>query len=217
MSIEIEEFEAVQTYSNKAESSEPCIFTDIYQKNINIVIWKRELSQTFYQTCEQYIRRAGQLLESSLVVTPDNVSSFLCDTLPDDFKMKAYLIDDIVQVVDMFCCLFDLKKVGLRLVTLNKAMCPRFHVDRVPSRLVTTYLGEATEWLDNQCVDRNKLGKYDYPVIDNEIGMVQQFDQGDVALLKGESWQNNKGYGLVHRSPNIKPNKARLILTLDFV
>lgn len=38
-------------------------------------------------------------------------------------------------MTDMFCCLFDLKQVGLRLTALNSAMCRKFHVDRVPGQL----------------------------------------------------------------------------------
>lgn len=56
-------------------------------------------------------------------------------------------------MVDMFCCLFELKRAGLRLTVLDRAMCPRFHVDRVPCRLVTTYLGAATEWLPHTVAD----------------------------------------------------------------
>jgi hypothetical protein len=37
-----------------------------------------------------------------------------------------------------------------------------------------------------------------------------------VALLKGESWENNEGAGLVHRSPAVKSGQQRLLLTLDF-
>ena len=43
---------------------------------------------------------------------------------------------DIAQLVDKFFCLFDLKRAALRFLVLDRAMCPRFHVDRVPYRLV---------------------------------------------------------------------------------
>ena len=68
------------------------------------------------------------------------------------------LAGDIANLVDMFCCLFDLKRGALRMTVLDRAMCPRFHVDRVPCRLVTTYQGIATEWLPHNVADRSKLG-----------------------------------------------------------
>ena len=45
---------------------------------------------------------------------------------------------------------------------------------------------------------------------------IQEIRQGEVALLKGEGWVGNEGAGLVHRSPQLKNNEKRLLLSLDF-
>ena len=122
----------------------------------------------------------------------------------------------------MFCCLFDLKRVGLRLTTLHHAMCPRFHVDNIPYRLVTTYGGTGTQWLPHHVVDRRKLGTGNQGLSDDLSGLykngttVEQLVCADVALLKDEGWQGNENAGLVHRSPALKPAEKRLLLTLDF-
>jgi len=108
------------------------------------------------------------------------------------------------------------------MTVLDRAMCPKFHVDRVPCRLITTYSGVGTEWLDNDSVDRLKLGSNGLGLSDEESGVVRQFGQierleaGGLALLKGESWEGNEGHGIVHRSPQVAPNEDRLIMTLDF-
>jgi hypothetical protein len=52
--------------------------------------------------------------------------------------------------------LFDLENVGVRLNVLAKTLCPRFHADKVPCRLITTYAGKGTEWLD-KAIDRVML------------------------------------------------------------
>lgn len=132
----------------------------------------------------------------------------------------------------MFCCLFDLGSAGLRLTALDRAMCPRFHVDKIPCRLVTTYQGIATEWLPHHHVDRSKLGAGSEGKSDEQSGLfqnledIQRLHQGEVALLKGEGWEGNEGAGLVHRSPampviadSVKMHavsERRLLLTLDF-
>ena len=51
----------------------------------------------------------------------------------------------------------------------------------------------------------------------NNLQDIQQLHQGEVALLKGESWEGNQGAGLIHRSPNLIDQTKRLILTLDFI
>ncbi len=123
----------------------------------------------------------------------------------------------------MFSCLFELQNIGLRLTPLTNSMCPRFHVDRVPCRLITTYVGTGTEWLPHELVDRSKLGIGSNGRSDAESGLytspnaIQQLKHSDVALLKGESWDGNEGAGLVHRSPTVETGKPRLLFTLDFI
>ena len=120
------------------------------------------------------------------------------------------LSKDIEELVEMFCYLFDLNRVGLRLTALDGAMCPKFHVDRIPCRLITTYHGIATEWLPHAKADRTKLGHGSQGKPDNQSGLfktskaIQKLNQGEVALLKGEGWRGNQGAGLIHRSPQLR-------------
>ena len=122
----------------------------------------------------------------------------------------------------MFCFLFDLKEAALRIKVLEEAMCPLFHVDCVPCRLVTTYYGAGTQWLLNDAVDRSKLGAGANGKPDDLSGkykdpsLIQQMNHADVALLKGERWHGNEGKGLVHRSPKLSHPNKRLLVTIDF-
>jgi len=203
-----------------AESESVEVLTDIYQDDINISIWKRNLSSQLIQAAERVMSSKHQF-SFSASLTPEGTFDSLYKALGanDDARLIS---DDIAEIVDMFCCLFDLKQVGLRLTELDRAMCPRFHVDRVPCRLVTTYSEVATEWLEHNNVDRSKLGTGNNGKSDAESGIyrdskrINQLKCGEIALLKGESWLGNEGAGLVHRSPALSDNKKRLLLTLDF-
>ncbi len=198
----------------------PNVLTDIYQEETNIVIWERELEDKLTAAVSELIQQ-NPTLQLSMTVSPESAFHSIHDGLGNS-AISTVLAEDITQLVDMFCCLFDLKRTGLRLTVLDRAMCPRFHVDRVPSRLVTTYQGIATEWLSHESVDRSKLGVGNAGKSDENSGLfshsddVNQLHQGHVALLKGESWINNEGAGLVHRSPATSGEK-RLLLTLDFI
>jgi hypothetical protein len=206
------------------ESDTPEAFTDIYRDDTNIAIWQRTLSDELALAADEVLK-SGARVKIAEAVTAKSVHSTLCNALGDTNAVRM-LSDDIALLVDMFCCLFELKEVGLRLTALDRAMCPRFHFDRIPCRLVTTYHGVATEWLPHQLVDRSKLGAGNQGKSDEQSGLfdstddIRQLKQGDVGLLKGEFWHNNEGGGLVHRSP-VQPedsiNGRRLILTLDFI
>lgn len=206
---------------HSVEGSTPNVLTHIYQKDINIVTWRRELSNEINLAVSEYLQ-ANNTKALVLSVTPQNTIAKLSDTLGDSDTMLP-LTKDIALLVDMFCCLFDLKEAGLRITILEHAMCPRFHVDRIPCRLVTTYQGIATEWLNNNAIDRAKLGAGSQGKSDEKSGLytntndINRLSQGDVALLKGEHWHENEGAGLVHRSPPVQSKECRLLLTLDFL
>jgi hypothetical protein len=145
----------------------------------------------------------------------------LQSSLPDLTGRSAFA-EDIALLVDMYSYLFELDEVGLRVQMLDKAMCPRFHIDKLGCRLVSTYRGAATQWLKNSDVDRTKLGRGNKGLSDEQSGIIsdleciQQVNQGDVILLKGEGWFGNEGLGAVHRSPAVPSGEKRIVVTMDF-
>ncbi|MNF82154.1 hypothetical protein D3C84_644530 [compost metagenome] len=64
-------------------------------------------------------------------------------------------------------------------------------------------------------MDRRQLGQAAAEPQDDTL--IQKIDSGEVALLKGEKWHGNEGFGLIHRSPHLDPGERRLILTLDWL
>jgi len=208
-----------EKYRRAVEGKEPDIFTDIYQEEINIAIWQRELSTKLKEHVNDIIK-LRPTLQIAMTVSPQSVISSLNKNLG---VTQSELSENIAELVDMYCCLFELKGVGLRLTVLDRAMCPKFHVDKVPCRLVSTYYGVASEWLPHHMLDRSKLGSGSKGLADHQSGLyrnpqdIQQLSLGDVALLKGESWEGNENAGLVHRSPAPSGGENRLLLTLDSI
>ena len=216
--IRPEDEESLTRHSIQSDTAD--VLAYIYEENINITTWQRNLSPELTNAAEQLLA-SDHTFRISTSVTPEETFDALYDILGANEAAKL-ISDDIAEIVEMFCCLFDLKQVGLRLTTLDKAMCPKFHVDRVPCRLITTYSGIATQWLPHNITDRSKLGMGSKGKSDAESGIygtpsdIQQLNAGDVSLLKGESWLGNEGGGLVHRSPQASNENKRLVMTLDF-
>lgn len=208
-------------FRQSIEGAQLDVLTDIYQENANIVIWKRSLADALIQAADSVLD-TQPTLEKLMVLSPENAFDNLLQTLGHS-QAAEVLSEDIAKLVDMFCCLFDVKRAALRLAVLDRAMCPRFHVDRVPCRLITTYQGVATEWLPHNIADRTKLGTGNMGKPDELSGLfdntsdIEQLNSGDVALLKGELWDKNEGAGLIHRSPQLPNGNRRLLLTIDFI
>lgn len=194
--------------------------SEIFKEKINISIWQRKLDSNIRKEAEDIINLNPDL-QLSTVIYPKDIKNFLLSNVKSENISLIY--QDITKLADVFCNFFNCEKVSLRFGTLDHAMCPRFHVDMVQCRLITTYHGVATEWLQHSKVDRTKLGLGNKGRPDEESGIyqksddIEQLEEGHVALLKGESWSGNEGAGLVHRSPKVESvNQIRLLLTIDF-
>ena len=197
---------------------DPSVLADVYEKSINIAVWQRKLSDELQDAVTSLVAKKSSLTVS-MTVSPDTAFNSMRESLGTD--SQCAVSKDVAALVKMYYDLLGIKRAGLRLAILDKAMCPKFHVDRVPCRLITTYMGAATEWLPHDAVDRSKLGAGSGGLPDAESGLfespndIEQLNNGDVALLKGELWDGNEDAGLVHRSPAASASDPRLVLTLD--
>ncbi len=204
-----------------SESDHAGVLANIYEDIFNIAIWHRDLSVQL-QSEVRTLLTSGKAFEISPVVSRKYCLQELSEALAA-FEHTEMLKEDISRLVDLFCQLFERQTVRLRLTTLDRVMCPRFHVDNIPCRLVTTYLGAGTEWLPHHAVDRSKLGTGNNGLPDERSGIyssaedIHRLRSGDVAIMKGGRWDGGRQHGLVHRSPSLDPGEVRLLLTLDFI
>ncbi|WP_375759004.1 DUF1826 domain-containing protein [Corallococcus exercitus] len=188
--------------------------TDIYRDGVNLCVWRRGLDSrlaawltrlTDEQRLDMVVRVRGDALD---------LRGWLPE-LPGGALFDAWL-EDLNFLLRLYVDLLGAEALGVRLQTLARDMCPRFHVDRVGVRLLCTYAGPATEWLENSQVHRSALGA------SGEVARpgapVQSLARFDVALLKGEAWPGNTGNGAVHRSPAIaEDGLRRLLLSIEAI
>lgn len=196
----------------------PASLAEVLQDHVNLAVWQRQLPAHIADFGALLLSLNEPLAESlSLDLADDDAEPNLRGLASGFSDLQGYegFVADVAWLVSAFACLLGAKRVGLRLRVLDKAMCPRFHVDHVPVRLITTYGGIGSQWLKEGAMDRRRLGKADAEPGDPEL--IQQLGCGEVALLKGEKWHGNEGFGLIHRSPQPAPGERRLILTLDWL
>lgn len=191
--------------------SEPELLTKIYDAHIKICIMTRQISSEV-KAYTEFLQKMHSGFELIRQISVADLKNLLCGTLPQH-QLRPLFIEDVMYVGEMFSCLLDLEYVGLRFCVLNKTMCPRFHTDKVPCRLITTYGGKGTEWLDLDISDSSYLSENN--PIPNQYSNILSLSEGDIALLKGDKWQGKEGHGVIHRSPSLGLDETRLLLTLD--
>lgn len=188
----------------------PSALAEIYHDTVAMAVWERQLDNGVVAYAQELLKMTS-CFHTRFMQSPTRIVEQLEKELPLH-EHRQLFIADVALVVDMFSCLFELDFVGLRMAVLNTAMCPKFHVDRVPSRLICTYAGVGTQWYPNEQVQRFENGTL--KPLPNALPC--SLHTGDVALLKGELWDGNEGRGLIHRSPNADNDARRLVMTLDF-
>ena len=196
----------------------PTTLSDIVSPDISVAVWQRDINPVI----GEYFNDAFTTLGAGIryVFSVESLTTALTDVLPDG-EGKAEAIDDICLLADMMTCLFGCNEIGLRLVPLSSAMCPKLHVDQIPVRLVNTYLGEGTEWLPNEALSAHALNDTDTAVKTvvhqgfYNKNHVQQLNPFDVALLKGSVWGDDEQMSAIHRSCQVEPDTKRVLLTLD--
>ena len=210
----------INTKKHYSISNDVSKISHIFNRDINISVWKRNLNSNILHASEILLTKNSDLQFSELINKNFSID-FLVDKIGVDEKLIPFY-EDIQYLTKLFCELFDIRDAWLRIDAIDKPMCPRFHADHLKCRLVTTYYGPGTQWLPNSLVNRNKLGHGNNGLADDISGLfskksdIENLDVGDIGLLKGEAWVNNEGLGLVHRSPHTDSNYKRLYVTIDF-
>lgn len=190
----------------------PQVLTEVLQDGVNLAVWRRRLPPQLEDFAALVVNLGQPLADQRVIDVDEQHMPVLTELLREAADLYGYeaFVADVTWLVAAYTCLVGARRVGLRLRVLAGPMCPRFHVDNVPLRLLTTYTGPGSEWLQEHRSQRAELHT-DSSSVDN----IQHLQAGDVAVLKGEKWQGNEGAGLVHRSPS--GQQGRLLLSLDWL
>ena len=188
-------------------------FAAIYDGDVEIVSVTRPQARTYEGLAERLIR--SRQVPQARWVQPADDPEAPASELPAilDADVRSALLDQIAEASEMLGELVDCERVGVRLETLSAPMCPRFHADYVPCRMLITLSGVGTEWIPNSDVDWAVFADLETiapPVKANR--QVQRLTTGHWSLLKGGAW-DDCFRGVVHRSPH--DVGERLLLSLD--
>ena len=199
------------------------VLTHIYDDDINLAGWQRPVNRNAKAYAEQYLKHnVSDNVQGALDLQTHK--HWLTNKLPNH-PYKQDFINDVADVIEIFAYLFELETVGFRLTPIQTTMCPRFHVDKVQCRLVTTYAGSGPECLDNNQRIRKQLLSQSLSETEVPTELIQSLNEQEIGLLKGERWNETESFGVIHRSPPASQSaaltenhsQARLLLTLDII
>lgn len=191
----------------------------VFEPNVQVVCLEREPNLLIESALDD-LARAGTLGSGFRTALPADapLGKNALPGLPDCGALQA----DIALLLELHADLLGSPAMGLRFEVVKRATCPRFHVDRVGIRLLCTYRGPATEWLDDVGADRSRLGGGAGRLSDEASGLIRDRTRVgrakpfDLVLLKGCAWPGNEQLGAIHRSPAVPIEVTpRVLVAID--
>ncbi|XUU61549.1 DUF1826 domain-containing protein [Erythrobacter sp. HA6-11] len=185
------------------QSSSPDVFADVLTPECNLAIWERPV-----------LPDAGSILNGAprdirLVTKLDVLSARFAKELDNANFTRTAARDafaaDVEYLAEEYCALLELNELEVRVELVTTNSCRKWHADYVKARLITTYIGTGTQWLDAEQAHRVKEG--------GEPSHFHTMDAGAVGLFKGKLATKSPA---VHRSPPIAgTGETRLLLVLN--
>jgi hypothetical protein len=184
-------------------SPNPRSLHEIHDEECNLVIWQRRLEQDFSAVLAHEARDIR--LDSDLQNLDKSLTQALTANRFSGKSLHGALVSDIALLARYFCEALRLDRFEVRLEIVTTDSCRKFHADYVSARLITTYVGPGTEWLDG--ADARRVAEGAQP------RQINRLDTGDVGIFKGKLATLSPA---IHRSPPIAgTGEQRLLLVLN--
>ncbi len=183
----------------------------------NLASWRRELPAGLGAHLVEWAKHAPERFDKIIALPGYDLSAA---TRGIASPARDWLTRDIAMLVARFADVANARRIRVAFGVIRTNQCPKFHVDYVHYRLVTTYVGPGTEWVPDHAVTRAALGRpVDCPTDANkdivkDAAAVRHAVPGEVILMKGA--RHPDGQGAVHRSPPIEgTGQTRVVLTMS--
>jgi hypothetical protein len=124
----------------------PSELQQIHQKEINLAIYNRDISElqaeiNYLVTQPVEIRISGEI-------------DFIIQQTQKELASHQLFLNDVIDLLNLFKQLTSAKMYRLFLTTVNTNMCRKFHTDINDLRLLCTYSGSGTLWVEDDYVNR---------------------------------------------------------------
>lgn len=190
--------------------SQPCLaglkvgappsFSTISDNKLGLCLWSREIGAGLQEELAEFA--LGQVDDVRLTTSADRLEDDLSVALDEAaYPPSPWLLADIQKLAQAQAGLTQSSGVEIRLEVVESNSCYKFHADYVTCRLITTYIGKGTQWIEARYREEPEPP-------------IQQLSVGEVGFFKGRLWQDSPT--ILHRSPPIGgTGEQRLLLVID--
>jgi hypothetical protein len=195
------------------------VFATLRRPDVTLAVWRRNPPPELQPALHRWAAGSSSTYDEEFGASGFDLSPALAGV--DDAGLRAFLAHDMWQLVARLIQVTRAPRFRVVFGTVRGDQCRKFHTDMLKFRLITTYLGPGTEWLEESNVDRAALNDPPAcPVAANaaivrDSAAIQRARSGDVLIMKGAGAAGLRR-AVVHRSPPIEgTGVVRLVLALS--
>lgn len=182
---------------------DPDVLRTIGMPGVGLAVWTPEPPEGFQDWIESL---PAEQLPSLRAILPARDARAAITTACDRAGTPAgpcrdHLIDRAATLAGLASEILASLLVELRIEVADGQPCPKWHLDRVPARMLCALRGPGTEFGPARP--------------DGAPATIHRLSTGAVALFRGLLWPGREIPGIVHRSPPARPGDARLLLVVD--
>ncbi len=179
------------------------VLSEIKQEACSLAIWQREPIAQIEQIMAPDARDLR--FNAALASLPEELEKALDAAGFVKHPARTKLVEDVAELARHYGAIMALDTLSVRLEIVTTDSCRKFHADYVPARLITTYVGSGTDWIEAEDAGRVRNGL--------APRQINSLSAGEVGLFKGKlGW----GEPIIHRSPPIAgTGERRLLLVLN--
>jgi hypothetical protein len=207
-------------------SKQPAVLQRIATSGINLCVWARPAEAQAAVAVNAILSARNRLRLDLAAPTPERIAACIIECLirpaPRVREAVLHLTKDIALLATKFGTVADIRHPRVRLTRVEDNCCALFHVDNLRLRMLCTYAGAGTQWLENHDVRRAQLGTQGRTLpeatqaIVVDPAAIHTIPGWHVAVLKGGGWPGEERTGVVHRSAPVSNSAShRLVLCVD--
>ena len=197
-------------------------FNSIHSPHINFILQKRNIENHLDEwkknlNWDKTEMLEAELDEESLADFEKDLCSELTSWTKEPHELAIWVSQDMTRNIRNFMKFSKAKEVMVKVEPVNTDKCRYYHADYNNLRMLCTYVGEGTHWVPVEKITPEKIikiNKGEITLSRDEFNIVPTLD---IALLKGDIWNESQIGGAIHRSPSLKQGRRRVLLKVDFI
>ncbi len=224
MPVLLDRFPKLLPVSHVAMEDQCDVLRRIGEPTLNLCLWQRSSNPSAAPAIQAILEADKPIHLDLRSPSADRVSAGIPLVNVSEVVSRSlrHLVADVLLLEKLFADIAGTRHPRVRLERVEDDGCALFHADTLRLRLLCTYAGPGTQWLENGNARREELGSRGRTIHEANRAIVvdpaaiRSIPNWHVAVFKGRAWCADDDISLIHRSAPVRHrDEYRILLCID--